>query len=229
MSKKAQWLLVAFGLLLLGSTAHALPVSKCVDNGNGSQTCNLYESDASGKPSETSSARTQNNPTTSPGGTLAPFGADWAPRWVVVYKDAAMKRASDVVHVTKSSPPVLDGQFAEEAFLYSDGYANFATILAIALSTPPCNPDNNNNSECLLKIVEDAKGIATFTQPWVDNSLDSNSPVACTTTTPEPCDTIIVHSRVHGSEKKDSDRDKKDKDHHDQDDDHTGHGADHKH
>ena len=186
MSKKLQSLLIAVGLFVYGSTAHALPVSECVYDANNTQICDLYESDESGNPSETSSARTQNNPVNSPPGTVAPYGADWAPRWVVVYKDAAMQNASSVVQVIKSLPPVLDGMFAEEAFLYSDGYANFATILDIALTTPACNAGNTDTLPCLLKIVEDANGVATFQQPFVFYSKDPNS-------TTEGSDTINVH------------------------------------
>ena len=180
MIKKLQLLLIAVGLFMFGTDAHAVPVSACVFNANNTQVCDLYESDASGNPSEISSARTQ-----------SPYGADWTPRWVVVYKDAAMQTPSFVVQIVKSLPPVLNGMFAEEAFLYSDGYANFATILAIALATPGCNADNTDTLPCLLKIVENAQGIATFDQPFVFDSSDPSSQVECPANL--PCDTIIVH------------------------------------
>ena len=77
MGKKAQWLLIAFGLVLFGSNAHALPVSECVENLDHTQTCDLYESNPSGKHSKVSS------PATSAFASI--FGADWAPRWVLVY------------------------------------------------------------------------------------------------------------------------------------------------
>jgi hypothetical protein len=97
-----------------------------------------------------------------------------------------MLEVSAVVQVVKSLPPVLDGLFAEQAFLYSDGYANFATILGIALATPACNVNNSDILPCLLKIVEDANGVATFQQPFVLDSTDPNSTV-------EGSDTINVH------------------------------------
>jgi hypothetical protein len=184
MGKKAQWLLVAFGLVLFGSNAHALPISECVDNGNDTQTCDLYESDEFGNHSKVSSPATS---------VFASFyGADWAPRWVLVYKltrrNVPAKRPSHVVLVTKPDSSPFDGLFADTAILYTRRPGRtFRSILKQALAAPQCNVDNSDTSPCLLKIVKDANGVATFQQPFVFDSSDSNSLV-------EGFDTIDVRS-----------------------------------
>ena len=186
MSKKAPWLLLAFGLLLFGSTAHALPVSECVDNLDETQTCNLYESDASGRRSKVSSPATS--------ALASTFGADWAPRWVLLYtltrKNVRSKQPSHVVLVTKPDSSFSEGLFADTTILYtrSPGRA-FKSILKQALAAPPCKDDNTDTSPCLLKIDidKDAEGVATFQQPFVWNSNDPDSPV-------QSFDTINVRS-----------------------------------
>jgi len=183
MSKKAQWLLVAFGLVLFGSNAHALPVSECVDNGDYTQTCDLYESDEFGDHSKVSSPATS---------AYAPiFGADWAPRWVLVYKltrkNVPAKRPRHVVLVTKPDSSSFDGLFADTVILYTRGGRHFRKILKQAKAAPLCNADNTDTSPCLLKIVEDANGVAAFQQPFVFHSSDPNSQV-------QSFDPINVHS-----------------------------------
>jgi len=182
MGKKAQWLLVAFGLVLFGSNAHALPLSECAVTGDNIQTCDLYESDASGKRSKVSSPAIS---------ALAPiYGADWAPRWVLVYKlsrkNVRAKQPSHVVVVTKPDP-LSEGLFADTAILYTKGGRIFKNILKQALAAPPCNEFNTDTSACLLKIDKDANGVATFQQPFVFESDVSDSPV-------ENFDTIDVRS-----------------------------------
>jgi len=184
MGKKAQWLLLAFGLVLFGSNAHALPVSECIDNGDNTQNCDLYESDESGGRSKVSSPATS---------ALAPiFGADWAPRWVLVYKltrkNVPAKQPRHVVLVTKPDSSLSDGLFADTAILYTRRPGRrFRSILKQAKAAPLCNVDNTDTSPCLLKIVKDANGVATFQQPYVFNSLNPDSPV-------QGFDTIEVHS-----------------------------------
>jgi hypothetical protein len=185
MSRKAQWLLVAFGLFLFGSKAHALPlpVSECIRNGNETQTCDLYESDESGNRSKVSSPATS--------ALASMYGADWAPRWVLVYKltrkNVPAKQPSHVVLVTKPDPS-SDGLFADTAILYTSALSRtFKSIRNQALAAPLCNAENTDTSPCLLKIVMDANGVATFQQPYVFNSLNPDSPV-------EGFDTIEVHS-----------------------------------
>ena len=57
---------LSVGAVLFGATtASAGSISGCTDNGDGTQTCNLYETDANGDPSEWSS----------PVGDV--FGSDW--------------------------------------------------------------------------------------------------------------------------------------------------------
>jgi hypothetical protein len=181
MSKKVQWLLVAFALALFGSNAYALPISECVNNGDDTQTCDLWQSDASGNPSKVSSPATS---------AFAPdFGADWAPRWVLVYgltrKGLPKKQPSHVVVVTKSDPSI-SGLFADTAILYTRSLSRtFRSILKQAKAALPC-VDNRETSACQLKIVRDADGLATFQQPFVFDSSDPNSLV-------EGFDTINVH------------------------------------
>lgn len=183
MNKKAQWLLVAFGLVFFGSNAHALPVSECVNNGNDTQTCDLYESDEFGNHSKVSS------PANSVFASI--YGADWAPRWVLVYKltrrGLPAKRPSHVVLVTKPDSSPSDGLFADTAILYTGAGRTFRLLLKQALAAPLCNADNSDTSACLLKIVKDTDGFATFQQPFVFNSLDPDSLV-------EGFDTINVRS-----------------------------------
>jgi len=189
MSKKAQWLLVAFGLVLFGSNAYALPVSGCIiipagpnDNPPATQDCDLFESDEFGNRSKVSSPLTS---------ALAPtYGADWAPRFVLVYgltrKGLPKKQPSHVVVVNKPDPS-SEGLFADTAILYTRGGRIFKKILKQALAAPPCNEFNTDTSACLLKIDKDANGVATFQQPFVWNSNDPDSPV-------EDFDTIDVRS-----------------------------------
>jgi len=183
MSKKVQWLLVAFGLVLFVSNAHALPVSECIDHGDYTQTCDLWQSNASGNPAKVSSPATS---------ALADnFGADWTPRWVLVYgltrNNTPKLKPSHVVLVTKSNPPLFPGLFADTAILYTRSLSRtWRSILSQALAAPPCNANNSDTSACQLKIVRDANGVATFQQPYVFDSSDPNSPV-------EGSDTINVH------------------------------------
>jgi len=177
MSKKLQSLLIAVGLFVYGSTAHALPVSGCTISGGEppTQICDLYESDAFGNPSRVSS------PVNS---AFAPiYGADWAPRWIAVYDDAGRRLLSDLVHVSNTGY-AQKGLFADTAILYSFGW-DFIFKLRRALSTPLCNADNTDTTLCLLKIIRDANGIATFEQPFVLDSTDPDSLV-------EGFDTFIV-------------------------------------
>ena len=183
MSKKAQWLLVAFGLVLFASNAHALPISECIDNGDNTQTCDLWGSNASGNPAKVSSPATS---------AFAPiFGADWAPRWVLVYgltrNNTPKRQPSHVVVVTKADPSIT-GLFADTAILYTRSLSRvFKSILKQALAALPCNSGNTDTSACQLKIVRDANGVAkSFQQPFVNDSSDPNSPV-------EGFDTINVH------------------------------------
>ena len=191
MGKKAPWLLFAFGLVLFGNNAHALPVSECIiipagpnDSPPATQICDLYESDASGKRSKVSSPATS---------ALAPiFGADWAPRWVLVYKlsrkNVRAKKPSHVVQVTKPESSSSDGLFADTAILYTrrPGRA-FKSILDQALAARPCSVENTETFACLLEIDKDANGFATFQQPFVFESSNPDSPV-------EGFDTINVRS-----------------------------------
>jgi hypothetical protein len=114
MGKNLRWLVLAASLLVFAANAHAVPISGCTLNpGGATQTCDLYESDAAGNPSEVSSP------------AVNPFN-DWIAQWVVIYDDLAMTDASDVVQVTQS-----------QATLYSDEGAGFAGILATALANNP--------------------------------------------------------------------------------------------
>ena len=182
MSKKVQWLLVAFGLVLFASNAHALPISECIDNGDNTQTCDLWGSNASGNPAKVSSPATS--------AFADSFGADWAPRWVLVYgltrKNVPKLKPSHVVVVTKSDPSI-NGLFADSAILYTRSLSRtFKSILKQALAAPPCNANNTDTSACQLKIVRDVNGLATFQQPYMFDSGDPNSQV-------EGSDAINVH------------------------------------
>jgi hypothetical protein len=183
MSKKVQGLLVAFGLVLFASNAHALlPISECVDNLNDTQTCDLWASNAAGKSAKISSPATS---------AFAPiFGADWAPRWVLVYgltsTGLPTLKPSHVVVVTKFDPSIT-GLFADSAILYTRSLSlKFKSILKKALAALPCNADNTDTSACQLKIVRDLNGVATFQQPFVFESWEPDSTV-------EGFDTIDVH------------------------------------
>jgi hypothetical protein len=144
----------------------------------------LYEADEFGNHSKVSSPATS---------AYAPiYGADWAPRWVLVYsltrKNVPAKRPSHVVLVTKPDSSSFDGLFADTAILYTRRpRRTFRSILKQALAAPLCNVDNSDTTPCLLKIVKDANGVATFQQPYVVNSLDPNSSV-------EGFDSIDVHT-----------------------------------
>ena len=188
MGKKAQWLLLAFGLVLFASNAHALPVSGCTiipagpnDDPPTTQICDLWGSDASGNPAKVSSPATS--------AAASSFGADWAPRWVLVYgltrKNVPKLKPSHVVVVTKSDPSI-PGLFADSAILYTRSLSRtFKSILKQALAAPPC-VDNRETSACQLKIVRDVNGLATFQQPYMFDSGDPNSQV-------EGSDAINVH------------------------------------
>jgi hypothetical protein len=90
--------------------------------------------------------------------------------------------------VTKPDSSPFDGLFADTAILYTRRPGRtFRSILKQALAAPQCNVDNSDTSPCLLKIVKDANGVATFQQPFVFDSSDSNSLV-------EGFDTIDVRS-----------------------------------
>ncbi len=189
MGKRARGLLVTLGLFLFGSNAHAVPLSVCIvipagpdDNPPTTQICHLYESDESGNRSKVSSPLTS---------AVAPiFGADWAPRWVLVYgltrKGVRKKQPSHVVLVTKPESSPFSGLFADTAILYTRGGKIFRGILKQALAAPLC-VDNSETSACVLTIDKDANGVATFQQPFV---WDSQNPASSV----ESFDTINVRT-----------------------------------
>lgn len=161
-------MLTAAALFASGS-ASALPISGCTDNGDVTQTCNLYESDANASPSEVSSQATNI------------FGTDWNAGYVEIFD------ATPAVAPIISDIMVFTGGTAT-LYSFDDGGG-----------APADFPGFDSIGPNLGHATEDLTGFATFGEAFVTDCCDTINVFSPSDTVPEPITLSVFGAGLAGA------------------------------